>query len=184
MYNSSTNFVLKGFTSILIGIYIVAGASLLNQLLIAFLVDENPMGFMSPQIIEILFFTVSSFVWFFSSLAFYYAGRRNAKKNRTRLWNSSTKKISQKYILSVLLIFSVLGYLTNAGLIDFLTPIFLLLYSFFIVLLKGAKHRNSIVLIVIPLLLSLICFFIPSYWYNALTVLGITHIAYGIVVKA
>ena len=130
MSNSSTNFVLKGFTSMLIGAYIVIGAYLLNQILIAFLVDENPMGFMSPQIIEILFFTVSSLVWIFSSLAFYWAGRKNAKKNGAKLWNLSTKKNFWKYITSVLFIFIFLGFLTNAGLIDFLTPIFFILYGF------------------------------------------------------
>ncbi len=183
--NISVNFVLKGFTSILIGVYILLGTYLLEEILIGFLTDGNPLNLIaSPQIIEILFFTVSSFVWLFSSLAFYYAGRRNAKKNHTQLWNSSTKKNSQKYIISVLLIFIVLGFFTNAGLIDFLTPIFLILYSFLVLLLRGSKHRNNLILIVIPLFLSLICFFIPSYWYNALTILGITHIAYGIVVKA
>lgn len=183
MHNSSSNFVLKGFTSILIGIYIVIGAYLLNQILIAFLIDENPMGFMSPQIIEILFFTVGSFVWLFSSLTFYFAGKRNTKKNHTVLWNPKTKKNTWKYIISAFLMFIILGFLTNVGLIDFITPTFLIVYSFLIFLLKDSKHKSSLALIVIALFLSLICFFIPSYWYSALTILGITHMAYGIVVK-
>ena len=61
-----SNFSLKGFTSILIGLYFFIAGSLINSIVEGFLIDDNPMGMLSPQIVEIailalLFFCVSIF---------------------------------------------------------------------------------------------------------------------------
>lgn len=181
--NSSINFILKGLTSILIGVYLMIGAYLGNEILTGFLIDNHPMGFMSPQIIEILIFLIIFFVFLFSSLAFLFAGRRKAKKNNYKLWNSETKKTFWKYIIAITFIFLTLYFLTEFGFIAIITPIFLVLYSLLILFFTDSKNKNSLYLALIAMLLGVICFLISTYWYAALTILGIGHITYGIVVK-
>jgi hypothetical protein len=182
-HNSSRNFVLKGFTSILIGIYLMIGAYLGNEILTGFLIDNHPMAFMSPQIIEILIFLITFFVFLFSSLAFLFAGRRKAKKNKYKLWNSETKKLFWKYIFALTFTLLTLYFLTKLGFIETITPVFLVLYSLFILFFRDSKNKNSLLLVLIAMLLGVICFLIPMYWHASLTILGISHITYGVVVK-
>ena len=54
--NFSLNFVLRSFNSVQIGLYLLLGAYLLKSSLQNFIADENPMGMLSIEIIEI--FTV------------------------------------------------------------------------------------------------------------------------------
>ena len=54
-----SNFTLKGLTSILIGLYFFIAGSIINSIIEGFLIDDNPMGMLSPQIIEIVIFTRS-----------------------------------------------------------------------------------------------------------------------------
>ena len=89
--NLSINFILKGFTSILIGVYFLVAAYLIKFILDGFLIDGNPMGMMSAEIIEILIIVITFFLFLFSSLALFFKGRRTAKKNHYKLWSEKTK---------------------------------------------------------------------------------------------
>lgn len=181
--NFLANFVLKGFTSILIGVYILLGSYLIKLILNGFLVDGNPMGFMSPQIIEILISTIAFLVFLFSSFALFFSGRRIARKFRFKLWNGKTKTTFIEYILFVILMFVTLFLLIKEGFIDFLTPAFLLLYGVLLIILRKTKNINLLILALISFLLAILCYVIPSYWYSALSILGIGHIVYGLAVR-
>ena len=178
-----SNFTLKGLTSILIGLYFFIAGSIINSIIEGFLIDDNPMGMLSPQIIEIVIFTLIFFVFLFSSLALFFGGKRTAKKFDYKLWNTETKIAFRKYILKIVVIFLVLILLVNLGLIDYLTPVFLILYGVLLALSINKQRKNLLVLSGISVLLAAICFLIPSYWHASLSIIGIAHITYGVVVR-
>lgn len=182
--NFQQNFSLKGYSSIQIGLYFLLAAFVIKKMLEGFLIDDHPVGMMSAQIIEFLILVIIFFTLIFSSLALFFKGRRKAKKLDYKLWNSKTKTIFWKYISSFSIIFLALILLINEGYMDYLTPVFLILYALTLMLLKIKKSKNLYVLSGVSILLAIICFLIPNYWYSSIFILGIAHITYGIAVKS
>lgn len=181
--NLQNNFTLKGFTSILIGGYIFIGGYFIENIFKGFLIDDNPLGMLSAEIIEILVFAIIFLVFLFSSLALFFSGKRNAKKLDLKLWNTKTKTDFKKYLLGVLVIFSSLILLNAFGFIDYLTPVFLILYGVLLFILKNKSRKNLFVLSGLTILLAALCLLIPTYWVSSLSILGIAHVAYGVAVK-
>lgn len=181
--NLQNNFTLKGFTSILIGGYIFIGGYFIENIFKGFLIDDNPLGMLSAEIIEILVLVIIFLVFLFSSLALFFSGKRNAKKQNNQLWNSLTKKATKTYFLLSFLIFAILIFLMNFGEIDIITPIFLTLYAILLFVLKNKKRKNILVLSGLSVLLAIMCFLIPTYWASSLSILGIAHAAYGVAIK-
>lgn len=176
---SSVSFSLKGFTSIQIGVYFLFGSYLLDLILSEFLIDDSPMMLMSPQIIEILIFSILFLLFLFSSFALFFAGKRNAKKNNYKLWNVETKKSVRKYFGITFSFFGVLYFLSTAFLIDYLAPTFLFFYGVLLLFLLNLKQKNGYILIGISFFLGLLTLIIPSYWSTSFTILGVAHIIYG-----
>jgi hypothetical protein len=182
--NNEVNLILKGFTSILIGFYLFCGAYLIKGILDGFLIDDHLTGMFSAEIIEFIALGILFLVFLFSSLAVFFAGKRVAKRHQFKLWNAKTKKMFFRYLLIVSILFTSLILLMNAGLIDFITPAFLVAYGLIIFVLKGDSSRKKIlVLSGLAIALGCLCFFIPNYWSSAISILGIAHVAYGIVVN-
>lgn len=181
--NLSTNFSLKGFTSILIGVYIFIAGYFIEQILAGFLIDDHPLSMMSPEIVEIAIIAIAFFLILFSSLAFFFSGKRKAKKYDTKLWNLPNKKVLKIYFLGNILICTALFLLLKLGKIDFIIPIFFTLYALLLFVLKNKKRKNILVLSGVSILLATMCFLIPNYWASSLSILGIAHVAYGVAVK-
>jgi len=181
--NFSINFSLKGFTSILIGIYILLGVYGIQFILEGFLIDGNPMGKMSTEIIEVLMFGIVSFVFLFSSLALFFKGRREAKNFHYKLWNGKTKTAFWKYIFGIIALFCLLLAIKNSGAINYIAPVFLFFYAILLFIFKNKERKNILVLSVLSILLAIVCLLIPSYWYSSFCILGVAHITYGIVVR-
>ncbi len=181
--NFLVNFSLKGFTSILIGIYFLIGAYLIKYFLEGFLIDNNPMAMMSAEIIEILIIISTGLVFLFSSLALFFKGKRDAKSFRYKLWNSKTRTAFWKYITGIIIIFISMITLMYEGFIDYLTPIFLIIYAALLFILKSKERKNLLIISALSILLAIMCILIPSYWYSSLSILGIAHITYGVVVR-
>lgn len=181
--NSQIHFSLKGFTSILIGAYFLLGSYVIKTLLNGFLIDDNPASVLSVKTIEVAIIVISFLVFLFSSLAIFFSGKRNAKKSQIKLWNPKTKTALWKYIVGILFIFTTLFVLLNAGFIDYLTPIFLIFYAILLFIFKNKERENILILSGLCVLFATVCLLIPSYWYSSLSILGIAHITYGVVVK-
>lgn len=181
--NFSVNFVLKGFTSMQIGVYFLILGYTFKSILDGFLIDNNAMGMLSPQIIEILFIALLFLLVLFSSLALYFSGKRTAKRFQYKLFNQTTKKAILKYFTGIIILFSSIITLNNLGFINGIVPAFLILYSLFLFIFKNKERKNLLVLSGLSLALGLLCFVIPSYWYSSISILGIAHITYGFVVS-
>ena len=184
MHNTfEINFSLKGFTSILIGAYFFIAGYLIKTILENFLIDNNAMGMFSPEIIEVVVIAIVFFHFLFSTLALFFGGRRTAKRFDYKLWNTETIIAFRNYIFKVIVIFSVLIILMNLGFINYLTPVFLTLYGILLFLFKNKQRKNLLILSSLSILLAVVCFLIPSYWYSSISILGIAHITYGVVVS-
>jgi magnesium-transporting ATPase (P-type) len=181
--NFCVNFRNKGFTSMLIGAYLMGASYLIESILNGFQIDDNPLGMMSAEIIEMVVLFVIVFVFLFSSFALYFSGRRCAKKLQNKLFNGKTKTALFKYLLISILGFITIYALAGKGFIDYLTPAFLLFYAFLFFALRSKKRKQNLILIGLAVLLAVYCFLIPSYWSASLTILGIAHITYGVVVR-
>ncbi|AUC86429.1 hypothetical protein CW731_14585 [Polaribacter sp. ALD11] len=179
--NFEVNFTLKGFTSILIGVYFFLLAYAYKYILDSFLIEDHALGLLSAQIIEIIFISLAAIFVLFSSFSLFFSGRRNVKRFQQQLWNGKTKAAFRKYLIGILIVFSVLIFLMNKGLIDLITPVFLIQYSIFLFIFKNKTRKNLLFLSGISLLLGIYCLVIPGYWYSSLTILGIAHATYGIV---
>mgnify|MGYP000280084344 CR=1 FL=1 len=181
--NFEVNFSLKGNASIQIGIYFLITAFLIKSILNGFLIDDNPLGMLSTEIVEILIIGITFLTFLLSGLALYFKGKRNAKKFQYTLWNPKTKKNFWLLVLSFVGIYLFLILLMNLGHINLIIPTFLLLYGLLVFLNKNKKRKGLLVLTGICILLGVLCMLIPNYWYSSIFILGITHITYGFVVR-
>ena len=179
--NFEVSFTLKGFSSILIGIYFFLLAYAYKYIIDSFLIDDHALGLLSPQIIEIVFISLAAVFILFSSLSLFFSGKRTAKNFKILLWNGKTKAVFLKYLIGIAIVFSTLITLMNHGFIDFISPTFLILYALFLFLTFKKTRKSLFVLGGLSLMLGILCIIIPEYWYSAFTILGIAHITYGIV---
>lgn len=181
--NSFSVFYLKGFSSIQIGIYFLLASYLIKIILDGFLIDDNPMGMMSSEIIEYVILAITFLLFLFSFFALFFSARRRSKKLNILFWKTGAKNFTLTYFGILILIYAVFYTLKNQGFTDFIIPIFLLFYGFIFFLISKKDFKNQLIISIISLLLATICFLIPSYWYASLTILGIAHITYGIAYK-
>lgn len=177
--NNSVNFIVKGITSILIGIYFFIGSYLIQN----FLVDDSLANLLSLKSSKIFITIIVLLIFAFSSSTLYCIGKRASKKSEIILWNSKTKIAFWKYLIGVITISFTLLIVENQGFIDYLTPTFLVLYGILLLILKNKERKNLMILSGLCTLLAFICLLIPNYWYSSFAILGVAHITYGVVVK-
>ncbi len=181
--NLDVNFSLKGNASIQIGIYFLLAVYLIKTFLDGFLIDDNPAGMLSAEILEFLLIGITFLTFLLSGLALFFKGKRSAKKFGYQLFNSKTKKNFWLFILSFVGIFILLIALKNLGYINFITPSFLFLYGLLTFLNKNKERKGLLILSGVSFLLGIICILIPGYWSSSLYILGIAHITYGFAVR-
>jgi len=170
------NFSLKGITSILIGTFIFIAGYLIETVLAG---DNLPTNLS----VKTLIITITVLAFLFSSLSLYFIGKKKANKLQHQLWNVTTKNALKKYVIGFMLIFTSLFILMNQGFIDYITPIFLILYGLLLFIFKNKERKNLLVLAGLSILLAVMCFLIPTYWTSSISILGIAHVAYGVVIK-
>ena len=181
--NNSQNFILKGINSIQIGLYILLSVYLLKSLLDAFLSDESFLAMMSIQIIENIGISLVVFIFLFSALAVFFSSRRRARKLGFKVWNPQSKKQFWIYSAFVIIGIVILSFVKSIGLTTYLAPLFLLFSGTLFALLNAKKEKPYYLLAGINVLLAVLVFIIPSYWYSAILIVGISFLAYGVVVK-
>ena len=182
-HNSSQNFILKGLNSIQVGLYILLGSYLIKSSLQNFLSDDNPMMMMSIEIIEVICITIVVFVFFFSSFAIFFSNRRNARKSGFKVWNENSKKHFWIYFISMFIGIILLEVLYTMGFISYLATSFFLYFGLALLILNAKKKKPYYLISGICILLSLLVFLIPTYWYSALLIVGTSFLVYGITVR-
>jgi hypothetical protein len=181
--NFEVNFILRGFTSILIGVYFFLLGYSYKYILNSFLIDDHPIGFLSPEILEIIFISLAITFILLSSFSLFFSGVRTAKSFQQRFWNGKTTWFFFKYVVAIVLLFLILAGLVNYGFIALLMPTFLISYAIFLFFVKNKARKNLYILSLLSLLLGILCIAIPSYWNTTFTILAIAHATYGIAVR-
>lgn len=181
--NTDLNFILRGTNSIQIGIYFLVAAYLFQSIFSGFLSDSSLIGMMSIEIIESMLIAITVLFFAFAYFALYFSNRRVCRKHKTLFWNSITKVVF--FVTTVLSIVTIiaLSYLNSQGLFLDITPVFLILYGSYLLLFNFRKKQQLYYLGSLSILLAILCFLIPTYWYSSIFILGVGHIIYGIVVK-
>lgn len=178
--NNSQNFILKGFNSIQIGLYFMLGAYIVNALLLSFLSDTSPLGMMSIQIVESISFFVIIFITLLSMLAVFFSSRRLARKSSIKVWNKVSKQHFINFLLLVLPGVFFVTLIKNLG-INYITPFFLIFLGFVLIILNSKKKTNYYLLATIPILLSVIVYIIPTYWFSSLLIVGGSFFVFGLI---
>ena len=101
--NTAQNFILRGFNSIQIGLYMLLGVYVINAAILGFIADSNPLGMLSIEIIESICMFMVVLVGFFSMFAVFFSSRRAARKSGLAVWNAASKKQFGLYALAVIL---------------------------------------------------------------------------------
>jgi hypothetical protein len=179
--NLSLNFVLRSFNSVQVGLYFLLAAFLIKSSLENFIADNNPMGKMSIEIIEILILFIVIFMALFSSFALFFSGRRQAKKFHYKLWNGKTKKYFLSHLTLTVLGIILLKVIVSSGNTEFLAPTFLVYYGVFLAIMNSRKKKILYLISGLSGILAFLVFIIPTYWYSALLILGTSHIVYGLI---
>jgi hypothetical protein len=181
--NTSQNFVLKGSNSIQVGIYFLISAFLLKSLLDGFLSDTSMLGMMSIQIIEGVGLGLVLFLFVFSGLAVFFSNRRRLKKSGYKIWNKKTSSHLLLYVVISIAGIAVMLYQKWEGYSMYLAITFLLFVGALLMVLNTQKKRPLYLLTGISLALAVLSYFIPSYWYSSLLIMGAAFIVYGIMIR-
>lgn len=181
--NTEVNFTLRGFNSIQIGLYLILFAYLTESILNGFLSDSSMLGMMSIQIIETQIVLLACLFGLFSYLALFFSSRRRSRKHDIKFWNAATRSTFLVVFVSCIATFGSLFYLNSLGFYAELTAIFCLLYGLFLILFNFRKKKALMLLGGVCLMLAIINFVIPSYWYPSLLIIGAGHVVYGLMVK-
>ena len=177
--NFQVNFSIKGITSILIGAYLFITGYVIEALLN----NTTPLETLSPKTIENLIILIAVAFVLLSTLTLFFIGKKNVEKLKLQLFNGKTKAAVKKYSIVIGITFISLFVLMNLELTNYLAPTFLVFYGTLLFLFKHKERKNLLVLSGLSLLLAIMCFLIPTYWSSSLSILGIAHVAYGVVVK-
>jgi hypothetical protein len=177
--NFQLNFSLKGFTSILIGVYFFITGYLIETTLNS----AKSLETLSPKAIEIGIVTIVFAFFLLATFTLFHLGKRNASQLQINLWNDKTRAAVKKYSGVIFVTFIALIVLNNLELINYLAPTFFVFYGTLLFLFKHEERKNLLVLAGLSLLLAAMCFLIPTYWSSSLSILGIAHVAYGVVIK-
>ena len=116
--NTTQNFILKGFNSIQIGLYILLASYVINDSILGFVAEENPMGMLSVEIIETICLFMIVLVGFFSMLAVFFSSRRASRKAGEMVWNAASKKQFLSYFVSFVLGVFLLVFVKNTAIIN------------------------------------------------------------------
>ena len=180
---ASHNLILKGFNSIQTGLYLILFAYILKNMIDGFLSDTSMLGMMSIEIIEgagltflVLFFLLSGFAIFFSS-------RRSAKKSGVKMWNKSTRMQMINFALLCVAAVAFLFFQKNFGYSSYLGISFLFYLGAILIILNAQKRKPLYLLALISLVLALISYLIPTYWYPSINIMGMGFVVYGIMIK-
>ena len=113
--NTNQNFILKGFNSIQIGLYMLLGVYVINASILGFIADSNPLGMLSIEIIESICMFMVVLVGFFSMFAIFFSSRRAARKAGVAVWNAASKKQFGLYALALILGMFLLSLAKNTA---------------------------------------------------------------------
>ncbi|NVK53248.1 MAG: hypothetical protein HWD85_09965 [Flavobacteriaceae bacterium] len=181
--NSFYNFKLNGRPSIFIGLYIILGSLFIKTTITGFQTDSSPFGFLTVDFFEGFIFIITLLVFFFSILAIFFGSRRYARRIGNKVWNKNSKKSLWLLLLSIFILYSILFSLLRLGQETFIISTFLMCYGFLFILFNFSKSKELYYLAMTCFMLGLLPLLYPYYGFNALFILGVAHLVFGLTGK-
>lgn len=181
--NTSQNFILRGFNSIQIGIYLILFTFLFKSLFDGFLSDISMIGMVSIEIIEIAAIVFISLLISLSGFAVFFSSRRLARRSDYKLMNKRTFRQFAFYLGWTFPAFLILYVIVNGGYSMYAGVSFLLLLGTILLVLNSSKKKPLYLLAGMSIALALISYLIPTYWYSSLMIMGGAFIVYGIMIR-
>ena len=179
------NFKLYGFNSILIGLYFILFSYIIKLLIDGFLSEMSMMGMMSIQIIEIIGFSLSLLLIFLTAFAIYFSNKRQLKKQGSKIWNSLSKTKSIRYFLFFFTTVLFSSLILETGYPNYLAVFILMMIGvyFLIIAIKSPQKKALKSIAFISIILAIITFLIPTYWYSSFNIVGVSFFVYGLMIK-
>ena len=181
--NETQNFALRGFNSVQVGIYFLLAAFIIKSLLDGFLSDVSMLGMMSIQIIEGVGLYLVIFFVILSGLAVFFSSRRRMRKSGYKIWNKKSVRQLVSYYVSAIAAIIILMSIKSSGYSMYLGVSFLFLLGSILVSINTEKKKPLYLLAAVSLGLAALSYFIPTYWYSSLLIMGISFVVYGIMIR-
>ena len=118
-----------------------------------------------------------------SGLAVFFSNRRRLRKSGEKIWNKATKKELLTYYVLSILGFVLLFAQKNSSFAIYLSPALLLYFGLILIGLNNQKKKPMYLMAGISIVLAVLSFLIPTYWYSSLLIVGAAFIVYGIMIK-
>ena len=116
--SNRSNFVIKGFSSIQIGLYILLSSYLIKSSLDGYVLDGYVDNELSDSQIELFIQILVILTVLFSGITMYFFGFRQAKTSNQELWNTKSKQIALKFIVLFSVLLTLLFFLKSEVKID------------------------------------------------------------------
>lgn len=181
--NTSQNFILRGFNSIQIGLYLILFTFIFKSLFDGFLSDVSLLGMMSIEIIELAATVFIVLLIALSGLAIFFSSRRLARRSGYKLMNKQTFRQFAFYLGFTLPAFLILYSIVGGGYSIYAGVSFLFLMGTILIILNSTKKKPLYLLAGLSIGLALISYLIPTYWYSSLMIMGGAFIVYGIMIR-
>ena len=179
--NNNQNVLLNGLNSIQVGLYLLLFSFIFKSLLDAFLSDVSMLGMMSIEIIEWMGSVLFFLFILLSGMAVLFSSKRLAKRSGYLLMNQKTQKQCVFYLSNSLIAFFALYALMYFGYSMYVGIGILLSMGLILLILNSQKKKAMYLLAATSLLLALISYLIPNYWYSSFMIMGVAFIVYGMI---
>ena len=177
---SAPYFSFKGLSSLFIGIIILIVSYAIKYSLENGNLIHEILALKSKHQIQNFNILIVSIAFLLFPISVFSAEKIKNKKLGLPKIHQNTIKVLFKYALTLSGLFIVLILINQNTLFNYITPIFLVIYSCILVVFEQKKQPGLYIIVGVCLFLSLITLMIPSYCYYSLYILGIAHITYGI----
>jgi len=181
--NIDQHFILRRLNSIEIGLYIFLTAYLIKFISSKEIINNDFFQNLSitslDKLSTSLFFITSIVIGF----AMFFSSRRNARRHHLEVWTPISKKRALLYGAIVLTGLSINFFLNYNNLEGHSFIVYLLITSLILLANNSSKTKELYIISAVHLLLISIVVLIPSYWYSALLISGVSFFVFGVVTK-
>jgi len=181
MQQTSTYFLLRGWSGILLGIY-----GLLMVYMVYMLTSTYGDGFdgssqLPIALLEIAITVLAVVIVLISLITLWIRAKRSAKRHNEKLWSPLSKKVRFHTLFPLLLFIIILVVIANKGYYSIITSLLLLLYGILLLNLNRFSSGNLKYLAFAEIILAIAAYFIFDKEILFLGLgLGAFHILYGI----
>ena len=172
---------MNGFSGILIGFLGSIAVFFVNTLTDGYGLYSDGFSQLPILFIEIGIIIVSALIIAISLFIIWRRGKKHAKKNQQKLWNSISKKQRINLLLPLIVFLVVLIFIANRGYYSIIPPLLLFCYGLLLLNLSRFQSKSLLPLALAEIILAFIAYFADNHEILLLLIgVGILPIIYGV----